>query len=146
VALLLFGLASLVGIWVTGLFIDRALRRIALLGTGLMVVVGIALTFTGGSALIAGAAILVWGIAFGGAATQVQTAVSAAAGDNADLGIAALTASFNLAIFAAAAVGALIIEGAGAIYLPISMAVVGAAAVGTVFFGHRFAFPRMRRP
>ena len=146
VALLLFGLASLVGIWVTGLFIDRALRRIALLGTGLMVVVGIALTFTGGSALIAGAAILVWGIAFGGAATQVQTAVSAAAGDNADLGIAALTASFNLAIFAAAAVGALIIEGAGAIYLPISMAAVGAAAFGTVFFGHRFAFPRTRRP
>jgi predicted MFS family arabinose efflux permease len=89
-------------------------------------------------------AIVLWGLAFGGSATQLQTALGEAAGENADAANAMLTASFNMAIFAAGAVGAVIVDGVGPPVLPAGMIALTLMALVMVGFGRRAAFPAGR--
>jgi predicted MFS family arabinose efflux permease len=85
-------------------------------------------------------AIILWGLGFGGSATQLQTAAGAAAGEHADAAISMVTTAFNLAIFAAGAVGAVFVDGAGAKALPAVMIVLAAVALIAVGLGRRAAF------
>ena len=87
------------------------------------------------------AAIVLWGVAFGGAAAQLQTAVSAASGENADVANSMLGVSFNLAIFAAGVFGAVVIGNFDGLVLPIIMAGLGAVALFVAVAGRRTAFP-----
>ncbi|MER7035570.1 MFS transporter, partial [Streptomyces albidoflavus] len=83
IALLVFGVAALGGIWITGVFIDRALRRLTLASVALFIVAGAFLAAAQQSTVLALLAIILWGLAFGGSATQLQTAMGEAAGENA---------------------------------------------------------------
>ncbi|MDQ0790786.1 MFS transporter [Streptomyces sp. B3I8] len=143
-ALIVFGLAALAGIWITGLFIDRALRTLTLASVTLFAVAGAVLMAIQGSLIAALVAIVVWGIAFGGAATHLQTAMSEATGENADVGNSMLTTSFNLAIFGGSALGALVIEDVGAAMLPAGVIALALLALVIVSCGRRAAFPRDR--
>ncbi|WP_421106437.1 MFS transporter [Streptomyces sp. NEAU-S77] len=143
-ALVVFGVAALAGIWITGLFIDRALRRLTLSSVALFAVVGAVLLAAQDSLAVALLAIVLWGIAFGGAATHLQTAMSEATGENADVANAMLTTSFNLAIFAGGALGAVVVEGVGARMLPAALLVLALLALVIVGCGRRTAFPTNR--
>ncbi|MFL5998012.1 MAG: MFS transporter [Streptomyces sp.] len=143
-ALVVFGVAALVGMWITGLFIDRALRWLTLASVALFVVVGAVLLAAQDSLAGALLAIVLWGVAFGGAATHLQTAMSEATGENADVANAMLTTSFNLAIFAGGALGAVVIEGVGARMLPTALIVLALLALVIVGCGRRAAFPTNR--
>lgn len=113
--------------------------------SGSMVVTGAVLTLSTGSLVLSIAAIALWGIAFGGAATQLRTAMSTVAGSDADLAIAVLTAVFNLAIFGAAAGGAPLVETGSAAGLPLAMAAVSAVTVLTVLLGRSKESPEHDR-
>jgi predicted MFS family arabinose efflux permease len=140
-ALVTFGVAALIGIWVTGLVIDHNLRGLVLVSIGLFLIAGV--TFIVGAHSLGAVlvAIVLWGLAFGGAATQLQTAMGEASGENADVANSLLTVSFNLAIFAAGVGGALVI-GVDAVALPIVMVLFAAVALIVVAIGRRSAFPR----
>ncbi|MFD7717560.1 MFS transporter [Streptomyces sp. NPDC059814] len=144
ITLLVFGVAALGGIWITGVFIDRALRRLTLASVTLFVVAAAVLAAAQQSTVLALLAIVLWGLAFGGAATQLQTAMGEAAGENADAANAVLTTSFNLAIFAGGAVGAVVVDGVGASVLPAGMIALTLMALVMVGFGRRAAFPAGR--
>ncbi|MER6886302.1 MFS transporter [Streptomyces halstedii] len=144
IALLVFGVAALGGIWITGVFIDRALRRLTLASVALFIVAGAFLAAAQQSTVLALLAIILWGLAFGGSATQLQTAMGEAAGENADAANAMLTTSFNLAIFAGGAAGAVVVDGVGAPALPAGMVALALVALVTVGFGRRAAFPAGR--
>ncbi|MCW8220131.1 MFS transporter [Streptomyces griseolus] len=144
IALLVFGIAALGGIWITGVFIDRALRRLTLASVALFIVAGAFLAAAQQSTVLALLAIALWGLAFGGSATQLQTAMGEAAGENADAANAMLTTSFNLAIFAGGAAGAVVVDGVGAPALPAGMVALALVALVTVGFGRRAAFPAGR--
>ncbi|MYY16360.1 MFS transporter [Streptomyces sp. SID4912] len=141
IALLVFGVAALGGIWITGVFIDRALRRLTLASVALFIVAGAFLAAAQQSTVLALLAIVLWGLAFGGSATQLQTAMGEAAGENADAANAMLTTSFNVAIFAGGAAGAVVVDGVGAPALPAGMVALALVALVTVGFGRRAAFP-----
>ncbi|MFD7506867.1 MFS transporter [Streptomyces sp. NPDC059850] len=143
-ALLVFGVAALGGIWITGVFIDRALRTLTLASVTLFVVAGAIFIAPQQSTVLGLLAIVLWGIAFGGAATQLQTAMGVAGGENADVANAMLTTSFNLAIFAGGALGAVVVGGVGAPALPAGMIVLALAALVTIGCGRRVAFPANR--
>ncbi|MCA1221114.1 MFS transporter [Streptomyces sp. 8L] len=140
VALVVFGVAAIGGIWITGTLVDRMMRRLVLASISLFIVAGAVLLATQGSTPLAIVAIILWGVAFGGSATQLQTATGAAAGANADAAIALVTTSFNLAIFAAGAVGGILVDGVGARSLPVAMIVLAAVSLIAVGFGRRAAF------
>lgn len=111
--LLVFGIASLVGIWVVGILIDRHLRILTLASTALFAAAALALGVGGASAVIAYAAVAMWGLAFGGAATLFQTALSNATGDATDVAQSMLVTAWNTAIAGGGIVGGLILGSAG---------------------------------
>lgn len=145
VALFVFGAAALVGIWITGALVDRWLRRLAQLSTVAFVVAGAMLLVLPGSLPVVVVAIALWGIAFGGSATQLQTAIGDAAGESVDVANAMLTTAFNLAIFGGGAMGAALVDGTGPSALPTAMIALSAVALVAVCLGRRHAFPPSRR-
>ncbi|WP_037908236.1 MFS transporter [Actinacidiphila yeochonensis] len=144
VALVVFGVAALVGLWFTGATVDRFLRPLVLSSVVLFIVAGAVLLGASGSTPLGILAIVLWGIAFGGSATQLQTATGAAAGANFDAAMGLVATSFNLAISAAGAVGGALVEGVGARSLPVAMIILAAVALVAVGFGRRAAFKPVR--
>lgn len=142
VALVVFGAAAIAGIAFTAALIDKGLRRLVLLSLGSFIAAGTVLIIGQGSVVAVIAAIVLWGIAFGGAAAQLQTAMSAASGDNADVANSMLGVAFNLAIFAAGVAGAVVIGTFDGLVLPLVMAGLAAVALILALAGRRTAFPR----
>jgi predicted MFS family arabinose efflux permease len=140
-ALVIFGVAALAGIWITGVFVDRALRRLVLGSVALFVVAGVILLLGHGSLIAVLAAIGLWGIAFGGAAAQVQTAIGEASGENSDVANALLGVAFNLAIFSAGVIGAVVISGGDGLILAGLMIGLAVVALSMVAAARRTAFP-----
>ena len=140
-ALVIFGAAALIGIWITGVVVDRSLRGLVLISILLFVAAGVIFVVAQDSLVAVLIAIALWGIAFGGAATQLQTAMGEASAENADVANALLTVSFNLAIFAGGVFGAVLIDTHDGLVLPIVMIALALAALIVVLASRRSAFP-----
>lgn len=144
-ALVTFGLAAIAGVWITALMIDRALRSLLLLSIASFVVAGVTFAVAHQSSAAVLAAIVLWGVAFGGAATQLQTAMADSSGENADVANSLVGVAFNLAIFGGGVLGAVFItydDGPG---LPLVMIVLPLVALFVALAGRRSAFPPRRR-
>ncbi|ALV45312.1 MFS transporter [Arthrobacter alpinus] len=141
-ALFIFGLAALLGIWLTGVFIDNSLRRLALVSTATFILAGVILILLPTSVPATVTAIALWGIGFGGASTQLQTAMGNAAGSSGDVANAMLTTAFNIAIFGGGALGAVLVDSLGATTLPIAMVLLSGIALVTISANRHRAFPR----
>lgn len=109
-----FGLAALVGIWVTGVLIDRALRPLVLVSLTVFAAVSLAFGLFAAIPEVTIVATILWGLSFGGAATQLQTALADAAGEGVDLANAMLTTVWNGAIAAGGIVGGVLLDHLGA--------------------------------
>lgn len=116
------------------------MRRLALVSVSAFIVAGVVLLAAQGSTPFTVLGIIVWGVAFGGSATQLQTATGDAAGENFDAAISLVTTTFNLAIFAAGALGAVLVDGVGAKTIPVAMIGLALIALTAVIFGRRAAF------
>jgi predicted MFS family arabinose efflux permease len=135
VILLLFGCFSLVGIWCVGVWIDRKLRLLALVSCLLFLVAGVVLGLWPQQALALYLAVALWGIAFGGAATILQTAMARVAGQHTDMGQSMLVTAWNLAIAGGGILGGLMLSHwSVAAFVP-SVLVLLAACLVTVVLG-----------
>lgn len=143
-ALVVFGVAAMVGILITGAVVDRALRPLVLASIALFAVAGGTLLLGHGSLAAVLIAVALWGVAFGGAAAQVQTAIGEASSENADVANALLGVSFNLAIFTAGIIGALLISGGNGLVLPSVMIALALVALVIAAIARRSAFPAGR--
>ena len=141
VALVTFGVAALGGIAITAALVDRMLRRLLLLSIGLFTTAG-AILLVGQQSLTAVVIALVcWGLGYGGAATQLQTAVSMASGENADVANSMLGVAFNLAIFGGGVLGAVMISHSASVALPAVMIGLPLLALAIAGAARRTAFP-----
>ncbi|MFT3802597.1 MAG: MFS transporter [Burkholderiaceae bacterium] len=131
--LLLFGLASIAGIWVTGLLVDRWLRALTLLSLALFAVAALVLGFSGGSPVVVLLGIAVWGLTFGGAPTLLQTALADTAGEGADVAQSMLVTVFNLAVAGGGVVGGVLLERLGPISFPWALAVLASLALAVAW-------------
>jgi predicted MFS family arabinose efflux permease len=138
--LLVFGVASIVGIWITGLWVDRWLRALTLLSLASFAVAALVLGIGSASPAVVFAGVIAWGLTFGGAPTLLQTATADAAGEGADVAQSMLVTVFNLAVAGGGVVGGVLLESAGAASFP--WALVGLAllalAVAWRASGHGF--------
>lgn len=145
VLLLVFGCASLGGIWLAGTLVDRRLRLHILASLLVFASCVIALWLAPGTPGLVFPAVLLWGMTFGGAATSLQTAVSDAAGDGVDIVGAMLTTVWNAAIAGGSFIGAMLNEHGGVSGFPPAMLVLIAAAftIAVIVRDHGFvAGPR----
>ncbi len=116
--LLAFGAASLVGVWITASIIDRRFRLLALLSTGVTAAAVVALAATVSMPAVLGAAafvaIVLWGLAYGGAPTVFQAGVSFVAdGPQLNTAQSILVTVWNTAIALGALLGGALLDGAG---------------------------------
>lgn len=116
------------------------MRRLVL--TSLFAFAGVALAFglfgTIPAVVIAG--IVLWGLSFGGAATQLQTASADAAGDGVDLANAMITTVWNSAIAAGGIVGGILLDRSGAGAFPWAVLVLSLVALCIAFGARRHGF------
>jgi predicted MFS family arabinose efflux permease len=144
VALVTFGVAALGGIAITAALVDRMLRRLLLASIALFTTAGVVLLVGQPSLALVVVAIILWGLGYGGAATQLQTAVSEASGENADVANSMLGVAFNLAIFGGGVLGALLISQRASVTLPAVMIVLPLVALAIAAAARRTAFPSGR--
>nr|WP_306464863.1 MFS transporter [Duffyella gerundensis] len=138
--LLLFGLAALVGIWITGALVDRHLRKLVLLSLSALGAVSLMLAAGMREPVVVFLAVVVWGWSFGGASTQMQTAAADAAGNNVDVAQAMVTTAWNVAIASGGVIGGLLLENAGAVSFPWALLALMAVAFLCAYFGKKHGF------
>ncbi|MEV0057180.1 MFS transporter [Saccharopolyspora shandongensis] len=111
--LLVFGVASVLGIWVVGALIDRRLRLLILSSA---LVIGVAVSLIGIAAalpVVLFASVALWGLAFGGAPTMFPAAAARVAGRDADVAQSLTITVWNVAIAAGAYLGGAALDLAG---------------------------------
>jgi predicted MFS family arabinose efflux permease len=143
--LLVFGVAAFLGIWVTGLVVDRWLRASVLLSLAIFALVCVVLAVLGQSPTLVLGAVAVWGLTFGGASTLLNTASADTAGDAVDVAAAMVTTAWNMAIAAGGIVGGLLLSRFGPASFPIAMLVPVLAAIAVVWRSASHGFPRGSR-
>lgn len=118
VVLLVFGVAALAGIWITGRVVDRHLRAAVLASLGAFALTALVLGLWADSAVVMYTCVGVWGLTFGGAATLLQTALADAAADNADVALSMNVVTWNSAIAGGGLLGGLLLGGLGVASFP----------------------------
>ncbi|ORT72533.1 MFS transporter [Pseudomonas mosselii] len=111
--LMIFGLASLGGILLVGLGVDRHLRRLVLLCLAGFALATLALGQAQGAAWLVHVSVALWGMTYGGAPTLLQTACADAAGEGGDVAQSMLVTVWNSAIALGGIIGGLLLVGAG---------------------------------
>lgn len=138
--LLVYGVASIAGIGLTAVLIDRAPRAL-LHGSVAMFVAAGALLLLGHVSIVAVLiATVLWGLAFGGSSAQLQSALTRSGREHSDVANSFLPVAFNLAIFAGGVLGALLLGTFDGLILPVVMIALGLAALLLTIVGRRSAF------
>lgn len=141
VELFIFGVASIVGIIITGALLDRHPRTLLHGSVALFIAAAVVLMVGQESAPAVIAATALWGITFGGAAAQLQAALTTTGGADSDVANSFLPVAFNLAIFTAGILGAALLTNFGGLVLTVVTIVAGLAALMLTIYGRRTAFP-----
>lgn len=110
--LLLFGLAALAGIAITGALVDRHLHR-PIIGSTLGFIAAAVIFSRPANTPLLVLGLLLWGIAFGGAPTLFQTETARRAGDSADIAQSMVATAWNLAIAGGGLLGGMALQWAG---------------------------------
>ena len=118
VVLLVFGMAALVGIWLTAKRVEPLLRKTVLLSLAAFAAVSVAFGTLGNVPEVIYLGVVVWGLSFGGAATLLQTALADAAGDGADVALSLNVVAWNCAIAGSGVVGGVLLETWGVTSFP----------------------------
>lgn len=111
--LLVFGLASVLSLWIVGSLIDRWLRELVLISTLLFMLSAIALGLWRESATVVYLAVAVWGLAFGAMPSLLQTASAKTAGEAADTAQSMLVTLWNVGIAGGGLAGGLLLGSLG---------------------------------
>ena len=145
IVLLVFGLAALAGIWLTGRLVDRHLRKAVLASLGTFAAIALVFGFFAQSATVIYAGVLVWGLSFGGAATLLQTALADSAGEGADVALSLNVVVWNSAIAIGALTGGVLLDQIGVGIFPWVLLVLLLAGLWIVFSARNHGFPEGQR-
>jgi predicted MFS family arabinose efflux permease len=139
--LLVFGVAALAGIWITGRIVDRYLRRAVLTSLSLFALTSLVFGLWAATPAVIYAGVAVWGLTFGGAATLLQTALADAAGDGADVALSMNVVVWNSAIAGGGIIGGILLHLWGAEALPWAMLVLLVVGVAITASSQTSGFP-----
>jgi predicted MFS family arabinose efflux permease len=138
--LLIFGLAAVAGIWVTGVLIDRHLRRLVLFSLAIFGLVAMLFGIGAGGTPMMYGGVLAWGLSFGGAPTLLQTALADTAGSDADAAQSILVTVFNFAFAASGVLGGVLLQTSGVRAIPWALVPLLALACLVAYRASRAGF------
>lgn len=139
--LLVFGIASVVSIFVTGALVDRRLRILTIVSSGLFLAAAGMLTSLAGNPALVYTAIIMWGLGWGGVTTLLQTAVTDAGGER---GQTLLVTTWNTSMAGGGAVGGIMLGLLGPASFPWGVVALMAPVVAVVVAARAHAFPAKR--
>lgn len=142
VVLLVFGVAALAGIWITGRLVDRHLRTTVLASLATFAAVSALFGLLSPSAPAIYVGTLVWGLTFGGAATLLQTALADAAGDGADVALSMNVVAWNSAIAGGGLLGGVLLGHWGVAAFPWVLLALLLASLTIALQARAHGFPR----
>lgn len=141
IVLLVFGIASMVSIFVTGALVDRRPRTLTIACAVLFLVASAMLAVLADSAAVVYLAVVLWGLGWGGVPTLLQTAVTDAGGDR---GQALLVTTWNSFMAAGGAAGGILLDTLGPTSFPWSVLVLLAPVLLVVVGARAHGFPAKR--
>ena len=145
--LLVFGVASLMSVWIVGRLVDRDLRRLTISCVALVAVATLTLALSQSpvTVYVASAA---WGLGWGGAPTLLQTAGVVAGGRHseaaADGAQTMLVTLWNIAMALGGSIGGLILTLGEVTALPAATALLSLPALAIVVASRRHGFASAR--
>ncbi|AZE49855.1 putative MFS-type transporter [Pseudomonas chlororaphis] len=145
VVLLVFGVAALLSIWITGRLVDRHLRNAVLASLAGFAVVSLIFGCFARSAIVIYAGIFIWGLTFGGAATLLQTALADTAAEGADVALSMNVVAWNGAIAAAGLLGGVLLDQVGVESFPWVLLVLLLLGLWIAFCARVHGFPHGHR-
>lgn len=143
--LLIFGIASVIGIWLIGLLIDRMLRLLVWISLAVFASACFLLGIGDSQPVLIYFVVAAWGLTFGGAGTLLQTALAVTAGDSADVAQSMLVTAWNLAIGGGGIIGAVLLETAGVRSFPWALLILVLLALLLVWRADEHGFPSKKR-
>lgn len=138
--LFVFGIASGVGLWITGIWIDRMLRPFVLISLAGFALASILFGISSNQPVGIFLAVALWGLTFGGAASLLQTALAKAAGDNVDVAQSMLVTAWNLAVSAGGLIGAVLLVTVDVLSFPWVMLILVLIALLIVWRARKHGF------
>jgi predicted MFS family arabinose efflux permease len=111
--LLAYGIGGFLGNFAGAFVIERSLRAAVALAPLLIAATSLALIAYGSSALVAAAAVALWGFGFGAVPVGLQTWMAQAADDQAESAGGLFIATFQIAIAGGAILGGLLVDNSG---------------------------------
>jgi predicted MFS family arabinose efflux permease len=139
--LLVFGVASLLSLAVTGALIDRHLRALMIGSVTLFAVAMLVLGILASSPIAVFASAAAWGLAFGGAASLLQTAMMGTAGTAVDAAQSVMVTGWNIGIAGGGILGGLLLGAFGAASLGWATFAILIVALVIVIVARRHGFP-----
>ena len=143
--LLMFGIAALAGIWITGRIVDRLLRAAVLTSLSVFAVTALVFGLWGGNPYVVYAGVAIWGLTFGGAGTLLQTALADTAGDGADVALAMNVVAWNGAIAGGGLIGGVLLHALCAASFPWAMLALLIGGLRIAASAQISGFPEGRR-
>lgn len=144
--LLIFGLAALVGIFITGRIVDRHLRLAVLISLAVFALISLIFAVASTSPAVIYVGVAVWGLSFGGAATLLQTALADAAGEGADIALSMNVVVWNSAIAAGGLSGGMLLQQAGVTAFPWVMLILLLLSFAIASRASKHGFSKAGRP
>ncbi|MCU4389804.1 MFS transporter [Acinetobacter courvalinii] len=140
--LLVFGLSTLLGIWLIGLLVDQHLKKLIFISltTFLIISVLLSLSFNHLGLMLFTVFTVIWGLSFSGAPTLLQTVLANAAQENADIAQALLVTVFNLSFACSGIIGGILLETLGTHYFPFLITFILAVALEVLFIYKKIIF------
>jgi predicted MFS family arabinose efflux permease len=140
--LLVFGLASVLSLWIVGSLIDRWLRELVLISAGLFLLSAIALGLWRESPSVVYIATAVWGLAFGAMPSLLQTASAKTAKEAADTAQSMLVTLWNVGIAGGGLMGGLLLGNLGVGVFPWIVAGLLVLTLSVAIKARGHGFPR----
>jgi len=141
VVLMVFGIASLLSIWIVGSQVDRRLRVLTIVSAALVAISAAVLAVMADVPVLVYVSVALWGLGWGGVTTLLQTAVTDAGGDEAQ---ALLVTTWNGFMAAGGAVGGILLDFLGPRSFPWSVLALIVPVLLVVIAGRAHAFPSKR--
>lgn len=140
--LLVFGLSTLLGIWLIGLLVDQHLKKLIFISltTFLIISVLLSLSFNHLGLMLFTVFTVIWGLSFSGAPTLLQTVLANAARENADIAQSLLVTVFNLSFACSGIIGGILLETLGTHYFPFLITFILAVALEVLFIYKQIIF------
>lgn len=143
--LLVFGIAALLSIWITGRLVDRYLRNAVLISLAAFAATAFVFGFFSQSVIVIYLGTFVWGLTFGGAATLLQTALADTAGEGADVALSMNVVAWNGAIAIAGLFGGVLLDQVGVVSFPWVLLVLLLAGLWIAVGARKHGFPQGQR-